>query len=628
MHYRKVRKITTPEELGVNGDTVGDFLLDLQKKLPSYPLDIILPNGTKLFLGGEKIEIKLPKNKEIRPDIIEEIITEGTRLLLEENRERFPGDRRRRIKLTMSLGDNTIYFTQGHLGLSPGGDIMPMNPILQRTDDTFIRMLDNNFTSDMGKLEFLLRRQHNSTLGSREEDRTQEIAEKLGFVTVEKDDSIIDVEINGVTDPCMVTRLCIHPNQIQNEKELLESAIKTYRDILALGESPLLMIGLNNYIDITIGRDRKAITIEPENCEISKIIQKLVKTVIGLILTKDALENVKIGYNESILVEGETLREQILRRLDETIEAIDKTRERHGHIITLYTTLVTIPLIFLFFLYSKTNPTNSYLQAAIATIPPVVFSVMVTREYRKLTWVKTFGQKKFPIYMWSLSIISYIVIYTLGYDAYFMAIFYITVGVVGATILVVIRNLLIKLSPQIKWVFSPIAKLLFLMTRRKYEDKIEHKEKKPSIFQSETMKKIGITLSNISKSGTGKKIWAIFSIILRVASSILGVIAVIIFAVAFLPMIGLFVLFNFLNRGYWRELEKYREDVIEKAIHKYRDQRNLAPSCRVIFRTTKCKRLKNPLSGALKVLRKKAPRLLTADGFIDLINKLVFKEWM
>ena len=146
-----VRKITTPKELGVNGDTAGDFLLDLQKKLPVHPLDIVLPNGMKLFLGRENMEIKLQKNKEIKSDIVEEIITEGTRLLLEENRRRFPGDRER-IKLTMSLGDNTIYFTQGHLSVSHDGGIMPMNPILQRIDDTFVRVLDNNFTSDMNDL--------------------------------------------------------------------------------------------------------------------------------------------------------------------------------------------------------------------------------------------------------------------------------------------------------------------------------------------------------------------------------------------------------------------------------------------------------------------------------------------
>lgn len=56
----------------------------------------------KLCLGTEKVEIKLPKNKEIRHDVIEKIIIEGTRLLLEENRGRFLDDRRR-IKLTMRL---------------------------------------------------------------------------------------------------------------------------------------------------------------------------------------------------------------------------------------------------------------------------------------------------------------------------------------------------------------------------------------------------------------------------------------------------------------------------------------------------------------------------------------------
>ena len=427
----------------------------------------------------------------------------------------------------------------------------------------------------------------------------------------------------------MVTRLCIHPNELQNEKELLDSVIKTYRDILAIGENPLLMIGLNNYIDIIISRDRKKITIESGYRDIFEVVQKLVKTVIGLVLTKETLENVKTEYKESVLVEGETLKEKILRRLNEMIESIDSIREKHGHIITFYTTLATIPLIFLFFLYSRTNPTNSYLQAAIATIPSVIFSAMVTREYRKLAWIKTFGQKKFPVGIWLLSAVSYIVIYTLGYNIYLMAISYITVGIVGAIILVVIKNLLTKLSPQIKWVLSPVTRLLSPVTRIfKYEGKKKHKEKKPSIFQSEAMKKIGTTLSNILNSGTVKTIWTVFVIVSRIISSILGAIAVIIFAIAFLPMIGLFVLFNFLDRGYWKELERYREDIIEKAIHKYRDQRNLAPSCRVIFRTTKCKRLKNPLSGSLKVLRKKAPKLLTTDGFMDLVNRLIFKEWM
>ena len=74
--------------------------------------------------------------------------------------------------------------------------------------------------------------------------------------------------------------------------------------------------------------------------------------------------------------------------------------------------------------------------------------------------------------------------------------------------------------------------------------------------------------------------------------------------------------------------EKYREDIIEKAIHKYRDERNIAPSCRVIFKTTKCKRLKNPLSGSWNVLRKKVPKFLTLDGFSDLIDKLVLRGWI
>lgn len=617
MQYRTVRKIITPEELGVKGDTAGDFLLDLQKRLPVSPLDIVLPNGMKLFLGKEKVEIKLRKNKEIRPDIIEKIITEGTRLLLEENMGRSLGDRRR-IKLTMSLGDNTVYFTQGHLDRSPGGIVIPMSPILHRTDDTFLRVLDSNFTQDMGTLEYFLRKQHNRTLGRLEEDRTQEIADKLSFTTVEKDDSIIDVEINGVTDSCMVTRLCVHTNELQNEKELLESAIKTYRNILEIGENPLLIIGLDDSIDVTVGRDRKTIIIEPGHCGYSETIQKLVKTVIGFIITKDVLENVKIGYKEDILVEEESSSSKILKWMNDAVEAIDEIideiRKKHGHEIAFGVALAIIPMIFLFFVYSRINPTNSYFQAAIVTISSVVYAVVVTRGYRKLTWIKTFGQKKFPLSIWLWSVLSYIMIHSFGYDTYLMVIFYITASTVGLSLLMSVR----------------ISRLLFPIVRRleNVTGNRETKVKKPSIFHSDTMKKIGIVLSGISDSYTGKKIWMTISIILRAISSILGVITVIIFAVAFLPMIGLFVLINLLNRGYWRELEKYREDLIEKAVHKYRDERKLAPSCRVIFKTTKCKKLKNPLSGSWNVLSKKVPKFLTRDGFIDIIDKLVLRGWM
>lgn len=613
MPYRTIRKIITPEELGVKGETAGDFLLDLQKKLPVSPLDILLPNGMKLFLGREKVEIKLPKNKEIKSDVIEKIITEGTRLLLEENRGRSLGDRRR-MKLTMSLGDNTVYFTQGHLDRSPSGTVMPMSPILHRKDDTFIRVLDSNFTQDMDTLEYFLRRQHNRTLGSLEEDRTQEIADKLGFTTVEKDDSIIDVEINGITDSCMVTRLCVHTNELQNEKELLESAIKTHRDILEIGENPLLIIGLDNSIDVTIGRDRKTVIIEPVNCRYSGTVQKLVKTVIGFIVTKDVLENVKIEYKEDILVEKESSSSKILKWMNDVFDAIGEIRKKHGHEITFGVALAIIPMIFIFFVYSRINPTNSYFQAAIITVSSVIFAVMVTMKYRKLTRIKTFGQKKFPASIWNWSVASYIVIYIFGYDTYLMIMFYITVCIVGLYLLVSVR----------------IARLLSYITRRpkNITDDGETKVKRSSIFHSDIMKKIGIVLSGISDSHTMKKIWMAISIILRAASSILGVIAVIIFAIAFLPMIGLFVLINLLNRGYWRELEKYREDLIEKAVHKYRDERKLAPSCRVIFKTTKCKKLKNPLSGSWNILSKKVPRLLTADGFIDIINKLVLRGWI
>lgn len=613
MQYRTVRKIITPEELGVKGETAGDFLLDLQKRLPVSPLDIVLPNGMKLFLGREKVEIKLPKNKEIRPDVIEKIITEGTRLLLEENRGRSLDDRRR-IKLTMSLGDNTVYFTQGHLDRSPSGTVIPMSPILHRKDDTFLRVLDSNFTQDMDTLEYFLRRQHNRTLGRLEEDRTQEIADKLGFTTVEKDDSIIDVEINGVTDSCMVTRLCVHTNEFHNEKELLESAIKTYRDILEIGENPLLIIGLDNSIDVTVGRDRKTIIIEPGHCRYSETIQKLVKTVIGFIITKDVLENVKIGYKEDILVEEESSSSKILKWVNDVVDAIGEIRKRHGHEITFGVALAIIPMIFIFFVYSRINPANSYFQAAIITIPAVVFAVIVTMEYRKLTWIKTFGQKKFPLIIWFWSMASYIVIYNFGYDTYLMIIYYIAICIVGLYLFMSVR----------------MTRLLSHITGRleNVTDNRKTKVKKPSIFHSEIMKKIGVVLSGISDSHAGKKIWMVISIILRAVSSIFGVITVIIFAIAFLPMIGLFVLINLLNRGYWRELEKYREDLIEKAVHKYRDERKLAPSCRVIFKTTKCKKLKNPLSGSWNVLSKKVPRFLTMDGFVDIIDKLVLRGWI
>lgn len=610
MPYRTVRKITTPKELGVKGETAGDFLLDLQEKLPDYPLCIVLSNGMKLCLGTKRVEIKLPKNKEIRPDIIEKIIIEGTKLLLEENRIKPLGDRKR-IKITMSLGDNTVYFTQGHIYRSPDGIAMPMNPILQSTDDTFLRVLDSNFSSDMNNLEYFLRRQHNRTLGRLEEDRTQEIAEKLGFTTAEKDDSIIDVEMNGVIDSCMVTRLCIHTNEFQNEKELLDNTIKTYRDIRELGENPLLIIGLDHLIDITINRDRKAIIIEPEYYRGFETIQKLIKTVIGFIITKEIIENIKIEYKENVLVEEESLSYKILKWLNDVIKAIDKIRVGHGHEIIFGVTLATIPMIFLFFMYSKINPTNSYFQAAIVIISSVIFAVAVTRKYRKPTWIKTFGQKKFPVSIWFWSMASYIVIHNFGYDIYLIAILYIAMSIVGVVVIIVGLSLLRKFSPQIERVSVHIARV-----------------KKPSIFHSETMKKIGIMFSGISNSYTGKKIWVVISIILKVISSILGVIAVIIFAITFLPMMVLFVLVNLLNRGYWRELDKYREDIIEKAVHKYRDQRKLAPSCRVIFRTTKCKRLKNPLSGAWNVLSKKVPRLLTADGFVDAIDRLVLRGWM
>lgn len=613
MPYRKVRKIVTPEELGVKGETAGDFLFDLQNRLPVYPLDIVLPNGMKIFLGREMVEIKLRKNKKIMPDIIEKIIIEGTRLLLEENRRREElGGDRGRIKITMSLGDNTIYFTQGHLDRSSDGMVIPMSPILRRTDDTFLRVLDSNFTSDMNTLEYFIRRQHNRTLGRLEEDRTQDIADRLGFTTVEKDDSIIDVEINGVTDSCIVTRLCVHTNELHDEKELLESAIKTYRDILKIGENPLLIIGLDGSIDITIGRDRKTVIIDPVNYRYSEAIQKLVKTVIGFIVTKDVLENVKIEYKENVLIEEEPLSYKILKWMNDVVDAIGEIRKKHGHKIIFGATLAIIPMIFIFFLYSSINPTNSYLQAAIITMSAVVFAVIVTMECRKPTWIKTFGQKKFPLIIWSWSIVSYIAIYNFGYDTYLMIIFYITASIVGLYLLMSVSRLLSRITRRPKNI----------------TDNREAKVKKSSIFHSDIMKKIGIVFSDISDSYIGQKIWTAIIIILKAISSIVGIIAVIIFAIAFLPMIGLFLLINILNRGYWKELEEYRENLIEKAVHKYRDERKLAPSCRVIFKTTKCKRLKNPLSGSWNVLSKKVPRFLTMDGFIDIIDKLVLRGWM
>jgi len=619
MRYKTVKKIITSDELEVKGETAGDFLLDLQKKLPTVPLNIVLSNRMKLSIGRERIEIKLPRNKEINSDSIEKILIEGTRLLLEENMMREFIYNRRRIKITMSLGDNTVYFTQGHLGVSSDGIVMPMNPILRRADGTFLRVLDSNFTSDMNSLEYFIRNQHNRTLGRSEEDRTQEIADKLGFTTVEKDDSIIDVEINGVTDSCMVTRLCIHSNEFQNEKELSDNIIETHRNILKIGESPLLLIGLESLINVTISRDRKTITIEPELSAYSETIRELVKTVIESIIPKNALENVKIEYKEDILVEGESLSDKIFTRLNDLTRAIDKIREDHGNEISFGAALGSIPIIFLLSLYSRLNPTNSYFQAAMVTISSILFAVMVTKEYRKHTWLKTFGQKKFLISIWFWSIISYIAIDSFGYNIYQL---YITVFAIG---IIIIMGLSL-LYPHIARLFSPITRRLEnIMGNRKA------KVKKSSTFYSETTKKIGIMFSNISNSAIGRKIlvlWAIISIILKIVETILGAVALIIFVIAFLPMIGLFVLVNFLNRGYWKELEEYREDLIEKAVHKYRDQRNLAPSCRVIFKTTECKKLKNPLSGSLKVLRKKLPRLLTADGFIDAVDRLILREWM
>lgn len=609
MRYKTVKKIITSKGLEVQGETAGEFLLDLQRKLPVTPLDIVLSNRMKLSLGRERIEIKLPNNKEINSDVIEKIITEGTRLLLEENvRREFIYDRRR-IKITMSLGDNTVYFTQGHLGISSDGSIMHMNPILRRTDNTFLRVLDSNFTSDMDSLEYFVRNQHNRTLGRSEEDRTQDIADKLGFTTVEKDDSIIDVEINGVTDSCMVTRLCVHTNEFQNEKELLGSIIDTYRDIMKIGENPLLIIGLDNLIDITIGRDRKTITIEPVHNQYSETIRELIQIVIDSIIPKNALENVKIEYKEDILVEGESLGNKFLERLNDLTGAIDKIRENHGNEISLGAALGSIPIIFLLFLRGTINPTNSYFHAAMVTISSILFAIIVTKEYRKHTWLKTFGQKKFLISIWFWAIASYVAIDGFGYNIYQL---YITVFAIG---IVVIIGLSLA-YPHVARLFSPITiRLENIMGNRKT------KVKKPS---SEIIKKIGILFSNISNS----RIWAMISILLKIVETILGAIALIIFVIAFLPMIGLFVIVNFLNRGYWRELEKYREDLIEKAVHKYRNQRNLAPSCRVIFKTTKCKKLKNPLSGSLSVLRKKLPRLLTADGFIDAVDRLILREWM
>lgn len=612
MVYKNVRKKVTPKELDVNGDTAGDFLLDLQKKLRASPLETILPNGTKLFIGSEMMEIKLPKNKEIRSEIIEEILTEGTRLLLEENIRRDDWNKER-IKITISLGDNTVYFAQGHLRRSADGAVMPMHPILKKTDETFIRLIDSIFTSNMSNLGNYIKEQHNRTLGRHEEDRTQEIAEKLGFTTVEKDNSVIDVQINGVTDSCMVTRLCIHYDEFQNEETLLEGIIKTYKDIQGLEESPLIIIGLNDSIDITISRDRKKVTIETRFDEVSKNIKKLVKTVIGLILTKEVLENINIEYNEKIWVVRESLFHRICKKIDETMEIIDNIG--HGYEIILYMTLITIPLIFLFFLYSKTNPTNSYFQATIATIPSVIIATILTREYRKPSWIKTFGQKKFPAYILFFSLLSYVDIRSFEFEEYL-----ISIGIFVITMIVFIMSpyVLRKLSECIDMLFSPIARRL---------NTSKGKVKKHSIFQSETMKRASV-LSTMLDNYPINILFAILSIIWKIVLSILGIIFVIIFAAAFLPMIGLFVLVNFLNRGYWQELDKYRENIIEKAVHKYRDERNLAPSCRVIFRTTKCKRLKNPLSGAWSVLRKKVPRLLTMDGFIDIIDKLVLREWM
>lgn len=625
MPYKLTRKRTTPKELGVSGDTAGDFLLDLQKKLPISPLDAVSSDGTKLSIGKEKMEIKLPKNKEIGFDIIEKILTEGTILLLEENRDKDICDRKR-IKVTMSLGDNTIYFAQGHLTRSPDGTIMPMYPILQRKDDTFVRVIDSMFTSSTSDLEYFIRKQHNRTLGRSEEDRTQELAEKLGFVTIENDESVIDVKINGVTDSCMVTRLCIHSNEFNDEETLLKSIIKTYRDIQRLKESPLIIIGLNDSIDVTISRDRKTITIE-NRYEVSENIKKIIRLVTEPILTKETLENAKIEYKENVRVEEESLVYRIYERIGEMIEVIDNFRERHGHKIVFGGTLITIPLIFLFFLYSKTNPTNSYLQATIATIPSIVIASIITREYRKPNWIRTFGQKKFPAFIWFLSIVSYAYIHDLGFGAYLEAIFYLTIISIGIVVIIMIPSVLRKLSPIIEWVFSPVVRLFSPIAQR-LNEVMKSKVKKPSIFESETIEKSASTISMILNSDIAKKIWTALSMIMRVISTVLGVIGVLIFVIAFLPMAGLFVIINLLNRGYWQDLEKYREDIIEKAVHKYRDERNLAPSCRVIFKTTKCKRLKNPLSGSWNVLRKKAPRLLTTEGFVEMIDKLVLRGWM
>jgi hypothetical protein len=626
MFCKKIKKIVTTKELGLEGDTAGDILVDLQKMLPVSPLDIVLPDGVKLCIGSEKMEIKLSKHKELRSDIIEEILTEGTKLLLEENRRRDVYDKNR-IKITMSLGDNTVYFAQGHLDRSPDGKVMPMYPILSRTDDTFVRVIDSIFTPSIYDLGSFLKRQHNRTLGYSEEDRTQEIAEKLGFVTVEKDDSVIDVQINGVTDSCMVTRLCIHSNEFRTEEKLLESIIDTYRNIQGLEENPLIIIGLNESIDITISRDKKIITIEHQYNEISSSIIKLIKTVIGFIITKETLENGKIEYNETIMVEGKSLAQRIDEKITKFVDIIDKIIEGHEHNIIFGAALITIPLIFLFFLYSKTNPKGSYFQAAIATIPPIIFATVITREYRKRSWIRTYGQKKFLAYILFFSVGIYFYMRHFGFNTYLEILFYITIVCVVITAGIMSLYILRKLSPAIERAFSPVRKLFSPITRRLH---VARKSNiiKGSIFQNETMIKSANVLSMISDNNTIHILIAIFSMILRIVSSILGVIAVAIFAIAFLPMIGLFVLFNLLNRGYWKELNNYREDIIEKAVHKYRDERKLAPSCRVIFRTTECKCLKNPLSGTWKILSKKAPRFLTIGGFVDMIDKLVIREWL
>lgn len=495
----------------------------------------------------------------------------------------------------------------GHLKLGSDNQAMPMFPIQDPADRTFIKVMKTYIYEQAKTYEGKTRPEtiydlmDNTNLRNNDvvegpmhqlisilkrEKPEEDIAKSLGFNVIAHDST---GKFNGgANDKCSAVRLCIHAEEIP-EKDLVTKATELYKRMKTLRKDPGFIIGIVDNIEIHI--DSKRITISSHHkTDYMNYLAKILELSGVRNLDTASIKYIKENHEEDAFIVK--MKDAFLETMSDTIETfIDffKSKTVQAYIYCL----ILMTGAYLSFVFMLNDGIKIY-ECILIALPSFAYLTSLIGKSKEDSWIKkvgTFHNIWYPGIMMTWSMLVFV---HLGMLSYLKIL---TICVICYLAFPYITKYGSKYAKSDSW--------------KRFKDKLYLLEKE--IYSNR-----------------------LFNVLCLVFAVITGIVSIITFGILTLalvvPICVIFLLAAIADRRFRDEYAYETERYKDRFFSTFREERpGLSSSCRIKLKLSKCPKLLIwiPLKVFTKKIisygKEKYPHSLTITGLKGRAKKLADK---